>query len=127
MRLEFSGIITRASGPFLGRAAGYRLRQVKRGASVLELRKKHMTTAGDTHVTNWNKLCWIWTDVLWTLCDQADKNTCTRCAKRTATVSRSGLDEFRHVNLTRLIIGMPPLRRAPDRFRSLPLRYPRSP
>ena len=125
MRLQFAGIITHAAGPFMGRKAGYRLRTLKRGSVVLEKRKPHMTTPGDTHITNWCKLCWLWADLVWQLCDQDDKVTWARCAKRTATVHRSGLDEFRHVNIPRLIIGMPPLRRAPDRFRSTAIRYPR--
>lgn len=127
MKIELTGLLQSATGPYGGRAAGTKLVTRKDGQVLVVKRKKAMTGDRVYVLHAWSRVLWIYVDALWQSLPQRIRAVWGQCALRTADNARSNLDEFRHVNIPRAFVGFPMLRLPPDRFRSHATYLPRPP
>lgn len=125
MRIELLGALQSASGPYGGRANRHKLTTMKDGRILLTNRKSAMTADHDYPLHAWSRLLWIWLDAMWAGLPQNVRAEWGKCSRRTTDLAKSNLDEFRHHNMPRAILGFPALRLPPDRSRSYACYLPR--
>lgn len=118
MQIQLSGLIQAATGPYGGRANRLKLSTRQDGRILVTPRKTSMTGDVIHPLHAWTRSMWIVADAFWTTLPRRVRALWGMCARRTTDKASSNLDEFRHVNIPRLIVGMPMLRLPPDRFHS---------
>ena len=124
MKIELAGFLQAATGPYGGRAAGTKLVTLRDGQVLVTRRKTSMTGDHVLPIHAWSRLNWIMVDCLWQTLPRRIRAVWGMCARRTTDKSSSNLDEFRHVNMPRAILGMPLLRLPPDHAKSQGMYFP---
>lgn len=118
MKIKLNPIITEAHGPYLAGQGRFRLATLRNRDIVLQTRKSKLSEPHTVTAHTYSKLLWHYLDGCWKCIGRDNQILWGKCVRRTARKARSGLDEFRAVNLPRLMYGMPGLLAPPDRFSS---------
>ncbi|MBA7536811.1 hypothetical protein ES705_29076 [subsurface metagenome] len=118
MRIELMGMLQSASGPFGGRENHLKLTTQRDGNIIVTKRKTAMTGNRIYASHAWTRLNWIALDGRWRSLPHKVRVEWGKCIRRTTDTVKSNLDEFRAINMPRMILGFPPLRLPPDRFKS---------
>ncbi len=124
MRIELASFLQAATGPYGGRTAGTKLVTRQDGTILVTARKTAMTGDHVHPVHAWARVIWIYVDALWKSLPRRIRAEWGLCARRTTDKASSNLDEFRHVNMPRALLGMPMLRLPPDRSKSQAMYLP---
>lgn len=119
MRIELSAILNTIKGPLLvdGRP-GYQLVTTPSGHYTIRKRRVGFGPAAQHKSVIYCQQAWQVLDAAWIALAPERKAEWGRCLKRSSTLSRSNLDQFRSINLTRMLLDMDGMTVPHDAFNS---------
>lgn len=119
MSIDYSPLITRAKGPILMHSKpGYLLYRDWHGTDTIRPRRVGMGPGGQHPNVIFCQQAWNILDKAWIAMSREQRALWGKCTKKTATLTRSNLDEFRSINLNRMLLGWQGMTTPQDAFAS---------
>lgn len=121
MLKHLSPLIQKITGKFGLSRTGWTIRTLPSGAFKIVRRRVGFGPAKDHPAVLYCQEAWNLLDKVWSMLTRDQKAEWGICAKRSTTTARSGHDEFKSINLNRLMLQMPGIISPPDAFQSAKL------
>jgi len=118
MLKRLSPLIQKITGKFGRSRTGWTIRTLPSGEFKIVRRRVGFGPAKDHPAVLYCQETWNLLDKVWSSLTRDQKAEWGICAKRSTTTARSGHDEFKSVNLNRMMLQMPGITSPPDAFKS---------
>lgn len=119
MPIDLSPLVARVKGPIMmHNAPGYQFYMDPHGQHHIRRRRVGFGPAAQHPTVIFCQAAWNILDTAWRGMSRPQRTEWGRCLKRSSTLHRSNLDQFRSINLTRMLLGFKGMTTPHDAFQS---------